>query len=287
MRCFIFIIILILCSCQTVTDRHQQGQSVSKKNSSKDIQQTFSNSIAPNKSISPVRIVSEIKEDVYLPNYEQPKTKQLFKEYLEGNISVNKPMRVSLISFDGMETDSNDTLKIFDLKVISNTGDEYSFMSSYSYDKKYLFRGNTFVDTIWNSNDLPGLIRSDYLTPFFIKIKNKKYLAIMASYFRATGIGVNKSTCVFWDLDTGAYYQSDSFLCSADCFNDFDGDGKLNFLSFNLQDRTIVKGEKMETWYYTMQNLAVLGDTLLPIASPFDSLLLEEKRLGHFKMLKK
>ena len=204
------------------------------------------------------------------------------KKQLKTDVRIQKPESIVIERIPVFDQQYLDTSYVKSFSVNFSNKKQYRIVFESDYVTQYVLSGKNTIDTLWKGTTLPDLMW-DSAEAWIISTSLQSYLAVIGTFYNATGLGVDDKQCVFWDLKTGNCYKNNSFLGVPECFNDYDQNGKLNFLSLHMLYPNQTNGKT----YYSAKMYELNDSVLTVINSPFDKLFLSRTEAYNFSFVKK
>lgn len=275
-----YIICLIIFACQT--------NNVNVSSVSPIIQNTDSVNLAvkdttPVPQTAVIPIIGHSKQISVRSIFPISKLGVFLKKQLKSDIRIQNPQSIAIQLTPVFDKQALDTSYIKSFFLTFSNKEQYNIIFESNYLTQYVLSGKNAIDTLWQGNTLPDLMWNT-AEACIVHTSAQSYLVIMGTLFNATGLGIDDTQCFFWDLKTGQYYEKNSFLGIPECFNDFDQNGTLNFLSLNMLDSNEINGKI----YYSTKMYELKDSTLVVVNSPFDQLFLSKTESSYnFSFVKK
>ena len=204
------------------------------------------------------------------------------KKQLKTDVRIQKPESIAIEQTPVFDQQYLDTSYVKSFTVSFSNKKQYRIIFESDYVTQYVLSGKNTIDTLWKGTTLPDLMWNS-AEAWIVSTSLQSYLAVMGTCYNATGLGVDDKQCVFWDLKTGNCYKNNSFLGVPECFNDYDQNGKLNFLSLQILYPDQTNGKT----YYSAKMYELNDSVLTVINSPFDKLFLSRTEAYNFSFVKK
>lgn len=228
-------------------------------------------------------IINSLTEQVSVRSkFSTDKLGVFLKKQLKSDVQIQKPESIAIEQTPVFDEQYLDTNYVKSFTVSFSNKKQYRIIFESDYVTQYVLSGKNTIDTLWKGTTLPDLMWNS-AEAWIVSTSLQSYLAVMGTFYNATGLGVDDKQCVFWDLKTGNCYKNNSFLGVPECFNDYDQNGKLNFLSLQILYPDQTNGKT----YYSAKMYELNDSVLTVINSPFDKLFLSRTEAYNFSFVKK
>lgn len=273
-------ICFIIFACQTNTLNLTSVVPIAQNTNTTNL--VVKDTIPTSKKLNICMINSLTKQMSVRSKFSTDKLGVFLKKQLKSDVQIQKPESIAIeqiLVFDKQYLDSS-YVKSFTVSFSNKK--QYHIIFESDYITQYVLSGKNTIDTLWKGTTLPDLMWNS-AEAWIVSTSLQSYLAVMGTFYNATGLGVDDKQCVFWDLKTGNCYKNNSFLGVPECFNDYDQNGKLNFLSLQILYPDQTNGKI----YYSAKMYELNDSVLTVINSPFDKLFLSRTEAYNFSFVKK